>query len=455
MRNSRRQSAKPSTGTASRLGNKMTRRRFVGAATALAAPLVVPSAVLGRGGATPPSGRVTLGFIGTGGRGTSNMRAFLPLDAAQVVAVCDVRREKREQAAKIVAEHYAAGDRGSAKPCAAYNDFREVLQRDDVDAVVICPQDHWHGPIAVAAAQAGKDMYCEKPLGVAVTEGQAICDAVRRYERVFQTGTQQRSDAKFRHACNLARFGYLGKVHTVEVAAPGPKYQPRHQGPATPEPVPEGFDYDMYVGPAPMRPYTPYCIDWPGWYLTWDYCAGFIVNWGVHHLDIAHWGCPSISEQPCRVTCQLTYRTHPVCDNVNSWQAEDVFDDGLRMSFTDTGNPLPQGTRFVGDKGWVHVNRAGIEAEPASLLDVQIAPGEPSLYESKHHQADFLDCVLKRRDPVAPVESGYVASYLGMIAEAAGRLQRELRWDPAAGRFGDDADANRLLTRPMRSPWRV
>ncbi|HUT95081.1 MAG TPA: Gfo/Idh/MocA family oxidoreductase, partial [Thermoguttaceae bacterium] len=188
MRNSRRQSAKPSTGTASRLGNKMTRRRFVGAATALAAPLVVPSAVLGRGGATPPSGRVTLGFIGTGGRGTSNMRAFLPLDAAQVVAVCDVRREKREQAAKIVAEHYAAGDRGSAKPCAAYNDFREVLQRDDVDAVVICPQDHWHGPIAVAAAQAGKDMYCEKPLGVAVTEGQAICDAVRRYERVFQTG---------------------------------------------------------------------------------------------------------------------------------------------------------------------------------------------------------------------------------------------------------------------------
>ena len=430
--------------------NRLTRRRFAAAAAALAAPCIVPSVVLGRGEAPAPSERVTLGFIGTGGRGVSNMKALLPLDRGQVLAVCDVRREKREAAAKIVGQYYAAD-----KPCDAYNDFRDVLARDDIDAVVICPQDHWHGPIAVAAARAGKDMYCEKPLGVAVAESQAIRDAVRRYDRVFQTGTQQRSDAKFRHACNLARFGYLGKVHTVEVAAPGPKYQPRYQGPATPQPVPDGFDYEMYVGPARMKPYTPYCIDWPGWYLTWDYCAGFIVNWGVHHLDIAHWGCPSIGSQPCSVKCKSVYRTHPVCDNIDSWQADFVFDDGLKMKFTDTGNPLPQGTRFIGDKGWVHVNRAGIEAEPASLLDVKITAGKPSLYESTNHQADFLECVVKHRDPVAPVEAGHVASYLGMLAESAGRLQRELRWDPAAEKFVDDADANRLLARPMRSPWSV
>ncbi len=430
--------------------NRITRRRFLGVAATLAAPAMVPSSVLGRGGETPPSDRITLGFIGTGGRGTSNMRSLLPLAGAQVVAVCDVRRAKREAAAKAVAGHYES--RGGAT-CKAYNDFREVLGRDDVDAVVISPQDHWHGPIAVAAARAGKDMYCEKPLGVAVAESAAIRDAVRRYERVFQTGTQQRSDARFRQACNLARFGYLGKVHTVEVAAPGPKYKPRHKGPATPQPVPEGFDYEMYVGPAPMRPYTPYCIDWPGWYLIWDFCAGFIVNWCVHHLDIAHWGCPSIGRVPCHVSCDLVYRTHPVCDNVNSWQADFAFDDGLRMRLTDTGNPLPQGTRFIGDEGWVHVNRKGIEAEPTSLLDVQVTPEKPGLQVSNNHYADFLDAVRKRRDPVAPVEAGHVASYLGMIAESAGRLQRELRWDPAAEQF--PGDANRLLRRPMRSPWRV
>ena len=327
MRSGSRQLPERSITTSIAKTDRLTRRRFAAAAAALAAPCIVPSVVLGRGQASPPSERVTLGFIGTGGRGVSNMKTLLPLDRGQVLAVCDVRREKREGAAKIVGQHYGAG-----KPCDAYNDFRDVLARDDIDAVVICPQDHWHGPIAVAAARAGKDMYCEKPLGVAVAECKAIRDAVRRYDRVFQTGTQQRSDAKFRHACNLARFGYLGKVHTVEVAAPGPKYQPRYEGPATPQPVPDGFDYEMYIGPARMRPYTPYCIDWPGWYLIWDYCAGFIVNWGVHHLDIAHWGCPSIGSQPCRISCRSVYRTHPVCDNISSWQADFIFDDGLKMT---------------------------------------------------------------------------------------------------------------------------
>ena len=437
-----------------RRGDQLTRRSFVGAVTALAAPYVVPSSVLGRD-ATPPSERITMGVIGTGGRGTSVMKGFLPLPDAQVVAVCDVRRQMRQRAAKVVAQQYAEQKRGTAKPCDMYNDFRDLLARDDIDAVIIAPQDHWHASIAVAAAQAGKDMYCEKPLGVAVTQSGAIRNAVRRYERIFQTGTQQRSDAKFRHACNLARLGYLGKVHTVEVAAPGPKYQPRFKGPATPEPVPDGFDYDMYLGPAAARPYTPYCIDWPGWYLIWDYCAGFIVNWGVHHLDIAHWGCPSISQQPCRVRCVSTYRTHPVCDNINSWQADFVFDDGLQMKFTDTGNPLTQGTRFIGEKGWVHVNRRGIDAEPKSLLEVRVTPEQHGLYESTQHQGDLIASIKQRRDPVAPVEAGHVATYLGMIAEIAGRLQTELRWDPAAERFVDNDEANRQLTRPMREPWRV
>ncbi|MFV1967293.1 MAG: Gfo/Idh/MocA family protein [Pirellulaceae bacterium] len=426
----------------------MTRRQFAGTAASLMAPCIVPAAVLGRNGDVAPSERVTLGFLGTGGRGTANMRSLLPLAGTQVLAVCDVRREMRERAANIVSQQ-------AGVTCDQTNDFRDILGRDDVDAVVICPQDHWHATMAVAAACAGKDIYCEKPLGVAVAHGRAICDAVRRYERVFQTGTQQRSDAKFRLACNLARLGHLGKIHTIEVAAPGPKYQPKFQGPTTPVPVPDGFDYEMYLGPARYRPYTPYCIDWPGWYLIWDYCAGFIVNWGVHHLDIAHWGCPSMGQQPCRVRCRSVYRTHAVCDNISSWQAEFNFDDGLVMKFTDTGNPLPQGTRFIGDQGWVHVNRAGIKAEPASLLDVRVSPSEEGVYESNNHYADFIKCVRERRDPVAPVEGGHVATYLGLIAEIAGRVGEELRWDPKTQRFHDAADANRQLIRPMRSPWRA
>lgn len=430
--------------------NSLSRRQFIKSVpAALAVPCIVPASALGAGDSVPPSERITLGIIGTGGRGQSNMRSFLPLSGAEVVAVCDVFRDRREKAARVVAQHYGnEGNRG----CQAYNDFRDVLARDDIDAVVVSPQDHWHAPIVVAATRAGKDVYCEKPLGVAVSEGEAIRDAVRRYSRVFQTGTQQRSDRKFQLACNLARSGKLGEIHTIEVAAPGPRYRPRYDGPYTAQPVPDGFDYDMYVGPAPWKPFNPCRIDWPGWYLIWDYCAGFIVNWGVHHLDIAHWGMPSISATGCRLSCKAVYRTHPICDNIESWQADFIFDDGLKMRFTDTGNPLPQGTRFIGEEGWVHVNRGGIRAEPASLLDARI---EPVVYESRHHHGDFLECVRQRRDPVAPVEAGHVASYFGMIAETAGRLERELRWDPNAEQFVEDAEANRLLKRPMRSPWRV
>ena len=210
---------------------QFSRRRFLGTAAALAAPCIAPSVVFGAGGVAP-SERITLGFIGTGGRGTYNLRSLLPLDGTQVLAVCDVKRDQREAAAVVVAQHYEANRQGGAKACDTYNDFRELLSRADIDAVVISPQDHWHAPIVVAAARASKDIYCEKPLGVAVAESAAIRNAVRRYERIFQTGTQQRSDAKFRQACNLARCGYLGKVKAIEVAAPGPKYQPKYQGPA-------------------------------------------------------------------------------------------------------------------------------------------------------------------------------------------------------------------------------
>jgi len=435
-------------------GRELSRRQFLreAAGVSLAAvgfPYVVASSALGKAGSVAPSNRIVMGCIGVGGQGTGNMRAFLGKSEAQVVAVCDVIESRRQKAKDIVDRRY--GDKG----CASYNDFRDVLARKDIDAVVIVTQDHWHAVIAVAAARAGKDMYCEKPLGVSVAEGQAIARAMRRYGRVFQTGTQQRSDQKFRFACELARNGYVGKIHTVKVGAPGPEYKRTYRKPPVEEPIPAGLDYDMYVGPAPMKPYNGGRLAWPDWYLIWDYCAGFSVNWGVHHLDIANWGCPALTSEPFELKGKAGYRDDGLTDNINDWQAEFDYISGLRMSFTDTGNPNKQGCRFEGDKGWVHVNRGGIWAEPASLLQVKIKPDEINLYESDNHHADFLNCVQTRSDPVSPVEAGHKASYLGLITDIAGRLNRKLKWDPAAEQFIGDDEANRMLSRPMRSPWHL
>ncbi len=434
--------------------NKMTRRRLLKQAAgittgAIVLPYVVPSSSLGRAGTATASDRIVMGCIGAGGQGTHNTKAFLSNASIRMVAVCDVVEARRRNAKNLIDQHY--GDQG----CAAYNDFRELLAREDIDAVVIATQDHWHALIAVAAAQAGKDMYCEKPTGVAVAEGQAMRDAVRRYGRVFQTGTQQRSERNFRFACELARNGYVGKIHTVKVGAPGPEYKRTYRKPPAEEPVPAGLDYEMYIGPAPMKPYNGGRLAWPDWYLIWDYSAGFIVNWGVHHLDIANWGCPAVSNEPAEIECTGSYRDDGLTDNINDWQAEFTYESGLRMTYTDTGNPNKQGCQFEGDKGWVHVNRSGIWAEPEALLKVQIKPGETHLGESTSHHANFVDCVRSRRDPIAPVEAGHKASYLGLIPEIVCRLRRKLRWDPAKEQFVNDAEANGMLARPMRSPWHL
>jgi predicted dehydrogenase len=422
---------------------KATRRDLLrGAVAAVAVPYIVPAAVLGAPGKTAPSDRIAIGCIGTGGRGTSLLRSFLPLKEGRITAVCDVFSDRRARAAKL-----------GGKGCFETGDFRKILVRKDIDAVVIAPQDHWHALIAVAAAKAGKAIYCEKPLGVSVAESQAIRNAAGRYRCVFQTGTQQRSSRNFRFACELARSGYLGKVHTVVVGAPGPSYQPKYRGPAGPQPVPAALDYEMFMGPAAKKPYNPGRHAWPDWYLIWDYCTGFIVNWGVHHLDIACWGCPDLATKPFELTCKGSYRNKGLTDNLSDWQGQYVYPGGLKMSFTDSGHPNAQGCKFVGDKGWVHVNRRGIRAEPAALLKVVLRPEDVHLHKSNHHQGDFLRAVRTGGKVASPVEAGHAASRLGLLGEIACRVKRKLTWDPKTETFTGDKQANRLLSRPMRPPW--
>ena len=426
----------------------LTRRRFVQQVAAAAAGASLPIATAARAtqDSVAPSDTITIGCIGVGGMGTGNMKAFLALPDCRVVAVCDTYQSRRQKAKELVDAHY--GDKG----CAAYADFRDLLARQDIDAVMIAPQDHWHALVATAAVKAGKDMYCEKPLGVSVEEGQRIRDAVRKAKRVFQTGTWQRSQSKFRHACELARNGYLGQIHTVEVGAPGPSYRPSYKGTLEPQPVPEGFDWNMWRGPAPDKPYNPGRVAWPDWYLIWDYCAGFITNWGVHHLDIANWGCPRLGTEAFEVECQATYRHEGFTDNVDAWNATFRYASGLKMVFTDVPRQKP-GCRFIGDKGWVYVDRSGTSAEPASLLQVRLTPDEVHLIESDNHQANFLRCVRERKDPVSHVDAAYTASTLGLLADIAGRLRQKLKWDPKQERFVGNEEANAMLHRPMYNGW--
>ncbi|MHC1766944.1 MAG: Gfo/Idh/MocA family protein [Verrucomicrobiia bacterium] len=435
--------------------SNLSRRSFLArTATTVAVlgfPTFIPSSALGKDGAVAPSNRITIGGIGVGGRGKDILRAMVGARDAQVLALCDPYKDRRQESKQFVDRQ--AGDSG----CSVYSDYREVLARKDIDAVFIAAQDHWHALIATAAAAQGKDMYCEKPLGTSVRESQAIRDAVRRHGRVFQTGTQQRSETNFRVACELARNGYLGRIHTVEVAAPGPAYRPAYKGPFDPQPVPEGFEWDMWLGPAPRKPYNPGRVAWPDWYLIWDYCAGFIVNWGVHHLDIALWGCPQLAEEPFEVECQATYRKEGFTDNVNGWKATFTYPSGLKMIFTDeTGQET--GCRFIGDQGWVYADRGRYSAEPEvlrpeSLSQFKFRDSDIRLHRSENHALDFLQSVRSRRDPVSDVDAGHRASCFGMIADIAGRLERKVKWDPKKEEFIDDPEATALLTRPMRDPW--
>lgn len=436
-----------------------SRRRFLLAAASLAAaPRWIPAAVLGRDNNLPPSERITIGMFGVGNRGSSSLRAMAPLPDHQVVAIADCRRPRALLAQQQVQAVYAKRlGQQTYRGCEIYNDFRDVLARDDIDAIWGCVPDHWHAVVYTRTIQAGKDLYGEKPVTRWIADGIQVRRTVRQYGCVFQTGTQQRSDPKFRHACELARNGYLGHVHTVYVGAPGGRAYPA-EPPCKP---PEGFDYDMWTGPAPYIPFDKKRCEWLAMYMISHYCAGFITNWGVHHLDIAGWGCPEIFDEPFEIEGVGELPREGMTDTWISWQMRLEWASGLKMLYTNTGNPNEQGCRFEGTDGWVHVNRKGISAEPASLLNVQLGPQGTPLHASPEnanpytaHTADFFRSIRTRQDPVSPVEAGHAASTLGNVADIALRLGRRLKWDPGRDRF-DDEQANAMLSRAARSPWTI
>lgn len=412
-------------------------------AGAAALPCILPASALGQDGTPSPGDRITVGCIGVGGMGTGNMEGFLEQPGAQVVAVCDVDAAHRQAACDAVNKKYGNTD------CAQYNDFRELLARDDIDAVMIAVPDHWHGIIAVAAARAGKDIYGEKPLAYSIAEGRAVVDAVKRYGRVWQTGSWQRSQEHFRFACELVRNGRIGKVHTVRVGLPNTNSI--HEGSTKPDTPPPGFDYDMWLGPAP---YAPWCEARCHWNFRWisDYAGGQLTDWAGHHIDIANWGMDLQNTAPVEIegSGQWPRGSEGLFDTVERYTFTCKYREGFSMIVSGL---LPGGTRFEGESGWVHVDRGGLDAEPKSLLKEVIGPEEIHLYNSPNHIGNFLDCVQSRALTITPVDAAHRSIMVGHLGLIAMKLERPVRFDPDTERFVDDPQADRLLSRPMREPW--
>jgi hypothetical protein len=412
----------------------LTRRGLLkaAAAAAVASPYVITSSALGAGDKPPASQRIALGHIGVGGRGRDLFRGFQSCKGAQSVAAADCYQDRRESVAEI------CGGK-------AYRDFRDLLARPDIDAVVIATPDHWHVPLAIAAARAGKDAYVEKPLAVTV-EQLLVCRKVfHETKRIFQYGTQQRSSAHCRFGCELVRNGRIGKVHTMEVIAPN-----GHGGGSTVEvPVPAGFDYPMWCGPSPVRPYTADRCHPDGTYMIYDYSIGYLGGWGAHPLDIMVWGNLADLDGPMVVEGTGVIPTEGLLDTVYNWDMKIQMAGGVKMTFKPGGDS----TKFIGPDGWVRIWRGGIDAQPKSLLTSKIKPDEIHLMVSPRQDQNFIDAVKLRTQPVSNLADTVRSDIISQLCNIAVRLKRPVTWDPAKQQITGDDEAAKMAHREMREPW--
>jgi len=438
---------------------KIGRRYFLKQAAgmsvaALGFPYFVTSSALGKAGTVAPSNRITVGSIGVGGKrpggqGTADLQGFLGRDNVQVIAVCDVDRVHCGWARDIVNEKYGSKD------CSTYSDFRQLLARGNIDAVSIVVPDHWHAIIGVAAAKAGKDIFSQKPLAYSIPEGRAICDAVERYGVVWQTGNSMRSSRNVRFACELVRNGRIGKVHTVKVGLPNlnniADNGDRISRKIEPSTVPEGLDYDMWLGPAPWTAYSPGRCHWNFRWVN-DYSGGQITDWAGHYCDVAQWGMGTDLTGPIEIEGKGVFPTGSLFDTVENYRFDCRYAEGFTMI---VAGPFKDGVRFEGSKGWVYVNHRELDAEPKSILKSVIGTDEIRLYKSDDHKGNFLDCIRTRSEAASPAKIAQRSVSVGHLGLIAIRLGRKVKWNPVKEQFVNDSEADRLLSRPMRSPWHL
>lgn len=419
-----------------------TRRQFFKST----APLILPAAVLGRAGAVAPNEKVRLACIGVGGQGTSNLRAFLADERVQVVAICDVDGQHRERALELAKLTKADG----------FNDFREVLARGDVDAVMIATPDHWHAHVAIAAADAGKDLYSEKPLGASIGEGRAICNAVAKNKRVLQCGTWRRSGMKVRMACELVRNGCIGELKEIQVGVPGTfAVRGGFTGREAPQPVPEHFDYAMWLGPAAEQPYTAARCHFNFRWIE-EYAPGYITDWGAHFLDVAQWGAGMDDTTPVEVSAtDVKRRESGIYDAAEGFRIEYRYANGVRVVMLSTDDKTKWGTKFIGSEGWIFTESEVLKTSSDDILRVKLKDGDVKLFESKNHHRNFIDAVLSRGRTAATAEIAQRAATTCHMGAISAMLKRPLKFDPQAERFESDEQANQMLLRPMREAWKI
>lgn len=423
----------------------MSRRAWVGATLA---PLLLPASARGA------NSRIVMGVIGTGSMGSGHLRALLEIPEVRVAAVCDVRREHRERARNAVNAAY------QDNACEAYNDFRELLARPDIDAVLQAVPDHWHALVGLEAARRGKHMYYEKPMGVSVAESKAMRAAIQRTNVVFQFGTQQRSSTNFRHAAELVRNGRIGQLTSILIGSAGTQYVPNQPT----QPVPPGLDYEMWLGPAPWAPYTfERCTR--NWTLIYDYSLGCISGaWGVHDVDTAQWANNTDHTGPIWVEGTGEFPADGLYDTAKSFEIEHTYANGVKLVHMDIRTAKQRARQFqfgnmaslyVGTEGWVYVSRSAIRTHPESLVREKFKASEPRLPYSDDHRRDFLRAVRTGSPPISPIEAAVRADTICQQGDIAMRLGRRLQWDPEGEQFVGDPQANRMLARPMRSPWHL
>jgi predicted dehydrogenase len=430
-----------------------TRRRFLSTSTAaLAAPFILTSR---RAAAADAAGRtIRLGHIGVGGQGSGLLQNFLSVPAATSVAIADPFRQRREAAGQKVKEIQGHDPK-------LYNDFRELLADESIDAVIIATPDHWHVPIALAAVRAGKDVYVEKPLGYTLNQNRALMEACAKHERIFQYGTQQRSQEILKRGIELVLNGYIGDIERIDIWAP------KGSGGGSLEeiPVPDGLDYDRYIGPAPMKPCTKDRITGPGSWFCSDYAIGFIAGWGAHPLDISIWGLNYDQQGPFKIRGTGTVATPDALFNtITSWDVQMEFAGGIKTHFMsdDIAKPIVEayrknwtgdGTTFFGTKGWISLSRGGYAASnPELFREKQGKDAKRVPYQNNYYKA-FVDAVRDHTPSIGPVGDAVRSDALSHLSVLAIQSGGEVVWDPAAYRITSPEALNSSMSREIRGDW--
>lgn len=428
----------------------MKRKEFIKRTLATVAggmviPHIIPSSALGRNGFIPPSDRIVMGGIGLGAMGNGDMNRFLQKKEVQYVAVCDVDNNHSRNAKQKVDKHFGTND------CRTYSQYQEFLDKENLDAVHIDLPDHWHAIISIAAVNKGLAIYGQKPLARSIKEGRAIVDAVKNKNITWQTGSQQRSDEKFRFCCELVRNGRIGKVKWVEVGLPDGN---KPIGTPPVQPVPEGLDWEQWLGPAPLVPYRGIC-HW-NWRWILAYSGGQLTDWAGHHIDIAHWGLGLERSAPVEIQGKGVYPLEGIYDVPVEYDITCRYENGLTIRVANRSRlPHGQGVSWYGEHGWIHVNRGGYFASDDNILQEKIRDDEIKLYKSNDHHQNFLDCITSKKETVAPVDIAHRSISVALLGEIAMQTEKKLQWDAEKEIFTNDNIANRLLARPYRNGYEI